>query len=121
MQDEMVEHADDHSDNTDSEDELDIIGDKFVDKFVGGGINIDASGSESDWVDENMDDSDELNIDDNTKKMIHVFILFYLTILNMIPMKSNVCLYLSLWCPTLLVGPYHVVIKVIMNTIVQQC
>ena len=68
IQDDMAEHADDYGDNTDSEDELDIIGDKFI----GGGDNVDACDSDSDWVEsdqalENMDDSDELNIDENVQ------------------------------------------------------
>jgi len=40
----MAEHVDDYGNNTDSEDELDIIGDKYI----GGGNNIDACESESD-------------------------------------------------------------------------
>ena len=62
----MSEHADDDGDITDSEDELDIIGNKFI----GGGVGADPCKSESDWIDsdqesENMDD--ELNIDDNVQ------------------------------------------------------
>ena len=57
----MAEESDDYDNNTDSEDELDIIGNNFI----GGNKSI----SESDWADtddeesENMDD--ELNIDEN--------------------------------------------------------
>jgi hypothetical protein len=66
LQDDIAEDADDHGNITDSEDELDIIGDKFV----GGGMNVNACESESEWVEsdqglENMDD--ELNIDENFK------------------------------------------------------
>jgi hypothetical protein len=68
IKDDVSEHADDYDNNTDSEDELDIIGDKFI----GGGNNLDldACESESDWVDsdqafENVDD--ELNIDEDVK------------------------------------------------------
>jgi Helitron helicase-like domain at N-terminus/PIF1-like helicase len=70
IQDDVTEHADDEDgDNTDSEDELDIIGDN---KFIGGGNkNIEASEeSESDWVeaDEQLEDlDDELNIDENVQ------------------------------------------------------
>jgi len=64
----MAEHVDDYGNNTDSEDELDIIGDKYI----GGGNNIDACESKSDWVGsdqafENMDDPDELNIEENVQ------------------------------------------------------
>ena len=66
LEDDMAEHADDDGNNADSEDELDIIGDKFI----GGGNNINAPESEYDWVEsdqdlENMDD--ELNIDENVQ------------------------------------------------------
>ena len=68
IEDDMAEHGDDDGDNTDSEDELDIIGDNFI----GGGNknDLDACESESDWVDsdqasENIDD--ELNIDENVQ------------------------------------------------------
>ena len=66
LEDDMAEHADDDGNNVDSEDELDIIGDKFI----GGGNNINAPESEYDWVEfdqdsENMDD--ELNIDENVQ------------------------------------------------------
>ena len=60
----MAEESDDYDNNTDSEDELDIIGNNFI----GGG---NKSISESDWADtddeesENMDD--ELNIDENVQ------------------------------------------------------
>jgi len=65
-QDDMSEDTDHYENDTDSEDELDIIGNKFL----GGGINIDECDSESEWVDsdhelENMED--ELNIDENVQ------------------------------------------------------
>ena len=65
LQEDITEHAEDYDNNSDSEDELDIIGGNFI----GGGNNIDACESESDWVEfdqaENMDD--ELNIDENVQ------------------------------------------------------
>jgi len=42
IQDDMAENVDDYDNNTDSEDELDIIGDKYI----SGGNNIDACESE---------------------------------------------------------------------------
>jgi hypothetical protein len=62
----MAEDADDDGNNTDSEDELDIIGNKFI----GGGINVDAYESESDWVESDQafeNGDDELNIDENVQ------------------------------------------------------
>ena len=66
IQDDMAEDADDDDNNTDSEDELNIIGDNFV----GGGMNVNTCESESEWVEsdqelENTDD--ELNIDENVQ------------------------------------------------------
>ena len=66
-QDDVAEHADDYGNNTDSEDELGLIGEKLI---VGGNNNIDACESESNWVEsdqasENMDD--KLNIDENVQ------------------------------------------------------
>ena len=97
IQDDMAEESDDYDNNTDSEDELHIIGNNFI----GGG---NKSISESDWADtddeesENMDD--ELNIDENvqynTKRMILNFIHFYLTTLSTVLMKFNVNIYLIL-------------------------
>ena len=48
IQDDMAEDANEYGNNlnTDSEDELDII----RDKFAGGGNNFEACKSESDWV-----------------------------------------------------------------------
>ena len=65
IQDDVTEHDDDDDNNTESEDELDIIGDKFI-----GGGNINTCELETDWVEsdqdlENMDD--ELNIDENAQ------------------------------------------------------
>ena len=65
-QDDMNEHAIDYNNNTDSEDELDIIGDKLI----GGGNYIDdACESGSDWVnsDQEFENDDELNIDENVQ------------------------------------------------------
>ena len=61
-----IEHFDDHDNNTDLEDELDIIGNKFI----GGGKNIDPCKSESEWVDSNQDFEnmdDKLNNDENVQ------------------------------------------------------
>ena len=66
IEDDMAEHSDDHGKDTDSEDELDIIGNKFI----GGGNHIDAHESESKWVesDQTFEDlDDELNIDKNVQ------------------------------------------------------
>ena len=66
IQDEMAEQANDYDNDTDPEDELDIIGDKFI----GGGNYVDAAeqGSETDWVDSDQDNSkDELNINENVQ------------------------------------------------------
>src|ERR1700678_1131295 len=60
-QDDTSDHADDHEDNADSEDELDIIGNKFI----GGGNHNDSDWVDSDEAIENMDD--ELNIDENVQ------------------------------------------------------
>ena len=63
IKDDMAEDSDDYGNNTESEDELDIIGDKFV----GGGNNNE---SESDWVDSDQSSENmnyELNIDENVQ------------------------------------------------------
>src|SRR5271168_4236042 len=60
-QDDTSDHADDHEDNADSQDELDIIGNKFI----GGGNHNDSDWVDSDEAIENMDD--ELNIDENVQ------------------------------------------------------
>ena len=65
-QDDMAEEVDDYGADTDSEDELDVIGDKFI----GGGNNIDACESESDLVESDQESEnmvDELNIDENVQ------------------------------------------------------
>jgi len=65
-EDDMTEYVDEYIDNSDSEDELDIIGNKFV----GGGIDVRMDESESDWIPSDQalaDSDDELNIVENVQ------------------------------------------------------
>jgi hypothetical protein len=63
IQDDMAEEADPDDNDPDSEDELDIIGNKFI----GGGKDSNVCESESDWVDSDEESGDELNIDENVQ------------------------------------------------------
>ena len=113
MEDNIIEEE---LDDTDSEDELDML----RNPFVGGGPK-----SESDWVESNdsCNEDDELNIDNNVQitEDETQFYSFCQIIHSIILMKFNAHVCLVLLYLILLVELCHSVIKVIVNIIVQQC
>ena len=54
----VAEHENDDGNNSDSSDELNIVGTSFI----GGGINVEINDSESDWITSSDEMNDELNI-----------------------------------------------------------